>query len=171
MNREPDKTTATPETAAKPQAAQFALVALQLALVLWVVYAFDIEERRKLPAVLALAFAGFALHCWLPLKLRLPMFLALSLASLPLVLPWQDALIVAGLGFILVAINWLPISARLRLLLLLLIAGNLVIVRYSSDRPFWPILGAMFMFRLILYVFETRDEPQRSQAPAVSCRT
>ncbi len=137
---------------------KFLLVLAQLALVLWVVHAFAIEERRQLPAVLALAVAGFAVHCWLPMRLRMPWFLALSVASLPLVLSWQDTLLVLGLGSALAAINWLPVSFKLRLVLLLLTAGYLAYLRSGSDHAFWPILGSMFMFRLIVYVFDTSAE-------------
>src|SRR2546421_13021845 len=33
---------------------------------------------------------------------------------------------------------------------------GLAVLRGESDRPFWPVLGSMFMFRLIVYLFEQR---------------
>ena len=34
-------------------------------------------------------------------------------------------------------------------------------MRLDLDRPFWPVLGSMFMFRLIIYLYELRREAAR----------
>src|SRR2546421_8283353 len=38
---------------------------------------------------------------------------------------------------------------------------GLAVLRGESDRPFWPVLGSMFMFRLIIYLYELRRTAAR----------
>ena len=69
----------------------FVTVALQLALVLVLLRQFQIESAAfRLLAILA--FAGFAIHSFLPLPARLPFFSVLSLVSIPLVLGMSTVL-------------------------------------------------------------------------------
>src|SRR5438876_5400811 len=46
---------------------------------------------------------------------------------------------------------------------MLLVAAGLALVplRVQVPQPFWPVLASMFMFRLIVYVYETRRERVR----------
>ena len=37
----------------------------------------------------------------------------------------------------------------------------------ETPAAFWPVLGSMFMFRLIVYVYETRHESTRAPAAHV----
>ena len=130
------------------------------ALAVAVVYAFEIEASRHLPSVLVLAVAGFAVQGWLPASWRLWLFVLLSLASIGLVLEPRDALCVIGLGLAMIGVCRLPVAFALRVALLLLIAGNLAYWRSASLDLFWPVLGAMFMFRLVLYMRELRREKE-----------
>src|SRR5262245_17360088 len=92
----------TPRTASGPDSGRrpahpltarlggFALVGLQLALVLAVVRLYDVAERNHFFAVACLAVGGFLVHAWLPLRFRLPFFGLLSLAGIVFVLGWPD---------------------------------------------------------------------------------
>src|SRR5207245_9504229 len=59
--------------------------------------------------------------------------------------------------------GYLPLPLPARVLLLVAAAAALVSFRLESHEPFWPVLASMFMFRLIVYVFEIRH--QRGRPP------
>jgi hypothetical protein len=76
---------------------KFLLLALQLGLAIIAVYLFEIESRAFLHLSILTLF-GFALHYFLPLPLRLPFFLALSLAGIVLVFGFETAGWLIALG-------------------------------------------------------------------------
>lgn len=152
---------------------QFVLIGLQLLLVLLVLRQFQIEGKAFVELA-AYAFAGFALHALLPLPWRMPFFAALSLGSLAFVLGAANAAWIMAIGAVLVALCHLPIAARWRALLLLA-AGAVLMAQRSQLLPIpwseaiWPILGSMFMFRLIVYFYDLRhDKAPVSAAQTVS---
>ncbi len=140
----------------------FALIAVQLLLILLLLRQFQIEGKAFVE-VAALSFAGFAVHAYLPLGWRLPFFAAFSLCAMGFVLGAANTLWIVAIGAVLVGICHLPIAARWRTCLLLAAAALLVAQR-SGAVPFpwseaiWPILGAMFMFRLIVYYYDVRHD-------------
>ncbi len=137
-------------------------VIAQLALLLLLLRQFQIESAAFLRLAM-LAFAGFAIHAWLPLRMRLPFFVALSLAGIGVVMGGVNAAWLVAIGLVLVGICHLPISFASRGALLLGVAGVLALQR-AGHLPFpwsdaiWPILGAMFMFRLIVYFYDLRHD-------------
>src|SRR5262245_50614919 len=62
------------------------LVAVQLAIILLLARAFQLEHASFHEVVLPLAFGGFLVHHWLPRRYQTWFFLALSLAGVVLVL-------------------------------------------------------------------------------------
>jgi hypothetical protein len=148
---------------------QFALVGFELALILGVVYRFEIETRQHFLPVLCLAVGGFLVHAWLPRRLRAWFFALLSLAGIMFVLGWPSGAWVIGIGAGLIALCRLPGPPLIRALLLVLAGVQLASCRVQYPAPFWPVLGSMFMFRLIVYVYETRRERVRpSLAPTLA---
>jgi hypothetical protein len=159
--------------------AGFAFVALQLWLLLRVSERFRLESPT-FQRLLWLVFAGFLVHHFLAARMRLPFFLALSAASLPLVLGaeaggWDLSTglmrggAIVGIGAALVALCHLPIRASLRVLLLVAAGCLLALVRggfapLPELAPIWPILGSMFMFRLFLYFYELETGTDRPSA-------
>jgi D-alanyl-lipoteichoic acid acyltransferase DltB (MBOAT superfamily) len=140
----------------------FAAIAVQLGLVLLLLRQFQIESSAfRLLAIVA--FAGFAVHAFLPLPARLPFFSALSLLSIPLTLGAANGAWLIGIGFVLIAACHLPVSFRARGLILLAL-GALLIAQRGRLLPtpwseaIWPILGSMFMFRLIAYFYDLRHD-------------
>jgi D-alanyl-lipoteichoic acid acyltransferase DltB (MBOAT superfamily) len=140
----------------------FATIAVQLGLVLLLLRQFQIESSAfRLLAIVA--FAGFAVHAFLPLPARLPFFSALSLLSIPLTLGAANGAWLIGIGFVLIAACHLPVSFRARGLILLAL-GALLIAQRGRLLPtpwseaIWPILGSMFMFRLIAYFYDLRHD-------------
>ena len=140
----------------------FALVGVQLLLVLVLLRQFQIEGKAFVELA-AYSFAGFAVHAFLPLRWRLPFFALLSLGSIALVLGAANAAWIITIGAALVGICHLPVSVRLRTLLLLA-AGGLLMAQRAAWLPIpwseaiWPVLGSMFMFRLIGYYYDLRHD-------------
>lgn len=151
----------------------FGVVAVQLLLILLVLRQFQIEGKAFVELA-AFAFVGFGVHAFLPLRWRLPFFALLSLASLAFVLGPVNAAWIIAIGAVLIGLCHLPLAARWRLLLLLA-AGGLLMAQRSKLLPIpwseaiWPILGSMFMFRLIVYFYDlTHDKTPVTWAQSVS---
>jgi hypothetical protein len=142
----------------------FAVVSTQMTLVLLLVWSFGIEEQKHFFSVLCLAAGGFVVHAWLPERLRAGFFALLSLAGIVLVLGGFQGAAVIGLGVSLIAVCHLPLPVRWRAVLLLLAGVVLAMCRVDYPAPFWPVLGSMFMFRLLVYLYEIRHERGRPSA-------
>ena len=140
--------------------------ALQLALVVLVIYLYQIEEQLGLVRIAPMILGGFIVHALLPLKWRMPFFLFLSLAGIVMVLGYPYGLVLIGLGLLLIGICHLPVAFSLRMVLLLSVVAVLAAIRAKwiilAATPISslviPVLGAMFMFRLIIYFYDLRHE-------------
>jgi hypothetical protein len=127
---------------------------------------YDIESAAFF-AVFLLTGAGFAVQYHLPLRFRFSAFLAVSVASIVLVLgPVQGAWLIA-LGLGLIGAAHLPFAFAVRVGLLLVIGAAFAALRAGWgatpwSAAIWPVLGAMFMFRLIVYMYDLKH----GQAPA-----
>jgi D-alanyl-lipoteichoic acid acyltransferase DltB (MBOAT superfamily) len=151
----------------------FAVIALQLGLVLVLFRQFQIESTAFLQLA-AVVFVAFAAHAFLPLRMRLPFFAALSVVSVPLALGLGNGLWLLAIGCALIGICHLPVPIRLRAAALLLAAALLAVQRatllpFPWPEAIWPILGSMFMFRMIVYFYDLRhDNKPVTVAQAVS---
>jgi hypothetical protein len=151
--------------------AEFALITAQLGLLAIVIRQFQIESPAFLRIVL-LAFAGFAVHAWLPLRYRLPFFVALSLTGIAVVFGPTAGAWLVGIGLVLIAACHLPLPMRGRVAVLLGAGALLALLRADWIHPpwpaaIWPILGSMFMFRLIVYLYDLAHD----RAPTSLTRT
>ena len=140
------------------------VVALQLALLVLLFRQFGIQDSA-FRYVAALVLPCFVIHAFLPLRLRMPFFLAVSVASVFLVLGASAAWVLT-VGLVLVGICYLPVSFATRVGLILVIAAVLAAMRATWipepwSKAIWPVLTAMFMFRLIIYLYDTRHEKER----------
>ncbi|HEU4386556.1 MAG TPA: hypothetical protein VFV34_02080, partial [Blastocatellia bacterium] len=123
---------------------------------------YQIESTAFLQLA-AVVFVAFALHAFLPMPMRLPFFGALSVASVPLAMGLANGLWILAIGSVLIAICHLRVSIRLRAVALLLVAALLAAQRatllpFPWSEAIWPILGSMFMFRLIVYFYDLRHD-------------
>lgn len=158
---------------------------MQLGLLFVLLRVLEIEPSSGLPRILPLVFGGFVVHALLPLRWRLQFFLLLSVAAFGLVLgPIAGGMLVV-LGLVLIGVCHLPIAFLIRVLLLIAIAGVLAAIHAgwmdlptalasAPDAPslsqlVLPVLGSMFMFRLVIYLYDLRHE-QRAPADKESAR-
>lgn len=155
---------AAPETASPPHSARStAIIAAQLLLAWGVIAGFRIEST-SFRTGLAILFLAYPIQVALPDRGRLPFFGMLSIASIIYVAGWINASWILILGGLLIALCHLPVPFRFRLLLIGLSTLGLAIFRAtpptSLPRPWselvWPILASMFMFRLMIYLYDLR---------------
>jgi hypothetical protein len=150
---------------------RFLLVLVQLALLLVVIRQFQIESAAFLRLTL-LAFSGFAVHAFLPLQWRLPFFALLSFAGIGLIFGLQQGGWLVALGLVLIGICHLPVPFKVRIALLVGVGAFLAAQRAEWvgapwSRAVWPILGSMFMFRLVVYLYDLKHD----KAPVSPWRT
>jgi D-alanyl-lipoteichoic acid acyltransferase DltB (MBOAT superfamily) len=147
---------------------RFGLILAQLTALLFVFREFRLEERAFL-RLAALMFFGFAVQYWLPFAFRRPFVLALSLGSAYVLLEPLTAtlLIGAGLGIYALLASPYPFRARFAGLLavvLVLMYGRSTL-GWGVPFQFWPVFGAIFMFRLVIYVYDLRHAKGRPSLP------
>lgn len=161
----------------RSEIAGFAAIALQFALLVLILTRFNLET----PAfrdVTCIAFAGFLVHHWLPLRWRMPFFLILSVCATSYVLgleqrQWQPGLSLSralplfAIGLALIGICHLPVRLAFKVTLLVAAGGGLAWLRAHwgdwwgdglDANWIWPVLGAMFMFRLMIYLYDLQHE-------------
>src|SRR6266700_2348542 len=163
--------------------APFLAVVVQFGLIVLVVNQWQLESL-SLSRVMQLAFVGFVIHHFLPLRFRLPFFAGLSLMAVMtgvghlgpnVIAGWMHGkstlngllyhlvpgltLIAIGLG--LIGICHLPIRFGARVGLVAVAGAGLAIMRAHSQwfpdvTEMWVILGSMFMFRLMIYLYDLK---------------
>ncbi len=135
-----------------------ALLVVQLALALAVANVYSIEGTPFL-RMFALASAGFAINLVLPAELRLRFFVLLSLGGAFLIFSPADAAWLIAAGLALIGLCHLPIAFRARVAVVAAVAVLLAVSRAGVvgapwSGAVWPILGSMFMFRLVIYMMD-----------------
>ena len=139
---------------------QFAVVVVELILVGGALSMFSWNiANPALQDVILLAFGGVILNHFLPLTLRLPFFAGLSVCSVLLVFGLSLGAWLLAVGLLLILACHLPIALYLRIVLLIAICSGLMAMRaywpdWNGVTALWPILGSMFMFRLIIYMYD-----------------
>jgi len=162
---------------------KIAAIAVQLGFLILLVKSFSLFDEAFLD-VATLVFFGFLIHASLPMRYRLAFFTLLSIASIFVILGAFNGLWLIGLGLALIGICHLRIPFRARVLLILGVVVLLSFLRYdwtlypSVERVLrglidmdwfsvpwsagvWPILGSMFLFRLIIYMHDLRYGKER----------
>jgi hypothetical protein len=141
--------------------ARFMGLTIQLGLLVLVFQQFQLENQAFYNNLVPLVFFGFLIHSLLPKQLRLPFFLLLSMAAIIGVLGFENGIWLVGVGLGLIGITQLRISFRARLLILLIMGSLLAVMRANWltspwSNAIWPVLGSIFMFRLIIYMYELK---------------
>lgn len=140
----------------------FVWLAAQVGLVLSVAVVYQLELERGFRLLAAVTFLGFLVHSWLPLRWRLGFLLLLTLVVIGFLLwPYGIWLIVLSLG--LLGLCHIPVKWSIRVGLVVTAAAGLAVIHAGWVEVDWapsiiPVLGAMFMFRIILYLYDLRTE-------------
>ena len=138
---------------------RFAVVALQLAVVLYIFRLFALEEGIGFQAILPLIFVGFLVHHALPMPWKLPFFVGLTCVAIYIVFGWTAGCWLIGIGLLLIGACHLPIARWMRIMLILTMAALLAAFRANwIPAPWSPavlaMIGSIFMFRLALYLYD-----------------
>ncbi len=145
------------EARARTDVVRFVWLLAQLGLLLGVFRLYDIEEAA-FGLLSMLVVGGFAIHYWLPLAWKARFLIAWSLAGAFVMLSPSTALLLLASGLALYGLATAPFPFRWRLALVLAVTAVLVYGRATlglgAPPDFWPIFGAIFMFRYIVYLYE-----------------
>ena len=179
---EPSVARCTPRSRFAALAIFLAIVA-QFGLIVMVVGYWQLESL-PLARLMALAFAGFMIHHLLPLRFRLPFFAMLSLVAVitavghfgpNVIASWMHGkntlngllyhlvpgVALVGIGLGLIGLCHLPIRFGARVGLVAVAGAGLAFLRAHSQwfpdvSEMWVILGSMFMFRLMIYLYDLK---------------
>lgn len=149
-----------------PRLDGFLVLAAQLAGLILVLHLYHLE-KPEFVMLSAGVFGAFLIHYWLPFRFKEAFWVTVSmLGAFWVVEPRVAALLIAvGLVFFLILRS--PIPFRLRVLLLSAIFAALIYGCATRRLPipiaFYPVFGAIFMFRIIIYVYDLAHarEPAR----------
>ena len=146
----------------KPDLRRFTMLAIPLVLLLFTFKVYNLEQ----PAFLELAcigFGGFAISYWLPFRYKEPFLILLSLAGAYVLLSPLVASLLIVAGLLLFGIIRSGLEFRWRVLVLVTILCGFMYARatgrFHIPGDFWPVLGAMFMFRMIIYLYDVKHLP------------
>jgi D-alanyl-lipoteichoic acid acyltransferase DltB (MBOAT superfamily) len=151
---------------------RLALVIIQVGLVMFAAFRFEIVSDFGFRRLAPLIVLGFVVHAVLPLRFRPTFFLLLSFAAIGVVLPFPYSIILIAIGLGLFGLCHLPIAFGARVALIIAAALVIAGIRAGSElfpgtaevgALVMPIIGAMFMFRLAIYLYDLRHE--KSPAP------
>lgn len=145
---------------------RFGAVLLEFALIVGALKALNLETPA-LETVAVLALGGFVVHHALPRAWKLPFFALLSVASVALVLGGGAGTSLVAAGLLLIGACHLPVRWGARIAVLLGLGAAFAVLRLAPGGmpawtrslfpgAIWPILGSMFMFRLLIYVHDLR---------------
>lgn len=143
-----------------PSLRRFALLALQIALVLLAFRAYRLHLLVGVGFWHAswLCALGFAVHYWLPLRAKEGFFVALSLGALPFLAGPVAAAGLVALGALVFAIGRADLQPAVRAALLLgvagiAVAGRLELLPWLPD-SLWPLAASVFLFRLPIWAYD-----------------
>ena len=139
----------------------FLVVATQLGMLVWICRRFNLEHRAFSEPFLFLTSVGFVVHYLLPSSLRLSFFILLSLAAIVCVLGWRDGLWLTAFSLLFITMARLPWKLPTRIAFLLSAMAGVIYLRGTGgpapwSDAIWPILWSMFLFRMILFLFDRR---------------
>jgi hypothetical protein len=145
----------------KLQIIKFLSVVVQLGLLVAAIRMFRLENQALYHNIMLLAFYGFVIHYLLPSHYRLPFFLFISLGAIAGILGFVNGVRLIGVGLGLIGICHLPVSYTARLAVLLVAGAVLAVLRAGWIEAtwldvIWPVLASMFMFRLIIYMYDLK---------------
>ena len=145
---------------ASPQVRGFVWIAGQLAVLVALTRFLNVEGGGGFSRLMAVTGAAFVIHYWIPFRWKEHFWIAVSLAGSFVLLTPLTAALLLGVGGVLFAILAAPISYKARVALVVAVGVLMMYGRATSVTwvpfEFWAVLGAVFMFRLVIYVYDQR---------------
>ena len=145
----------------KPDARRFAMLVVPLAFLLLTFKVYNLEQ----PAFFKLAclvFGGFVISYWLPFRFKEHFLILLSLSGAYVLLSPLVASLLIAVGLLMFSIVRSGLQFRYRVLALVAILCAFIYGRASGRfhplDDFWPVLGAIFMFRMIIYLYDAKHQ-------------
>jgi D-alanyl-lipoteichoic acid acyltransferase DltB (MBOAT superfamily) len=143
------------------QIRRFLRIVAQLGLLVTAIRLFRLENQALYQNLMLLTFYGFLIHYILPSHYRLPFFLFISLAAITGILGFVNGIWLISIGLGLIGICHIPVSYNARVVIVLVAGAALVALRAGWIHAswldvIWPVLASMFMFRLIIYMYDLK---------------
>ncbi len=157
------------EKNSRMRAGQALLVAFELALAVWVLDLVNLAPTGEVGVLggiswLYAAVPLFLVNAFAPLRLRMPLMVSATFAiALALLGPTAGGILIAA-GLLILAACHLPLPYIWRVAAVVVIAGAFALVRAGTIEggrflvAALPILGAIFMFRLAIYLYDIRQD-------------
>lgn len=138
----------------------FLLSMVQLGLLVGVFRTYRIEGRAFL-ALSTIALAALPIHYLTPYRFKKLVLVVASVVGLFWVFGAEGASIVLGLSALLIGICFLPVPWRVRAVGLIILGVVFACLRAQTKVALapgtvWPVLATMFMFRLMIYMYELK---------------
>jgi hypothetical protein len=143
----------------------FLPVLAHLGLMLAVLKHYNVEGWA-FQALVSLAVIALPIHYALPWRWKKPLFVGLSIAGLLLVFGASAAGCVLALGATFIGLCYLPIPWRFRAGLVAGLATAIAVLRHRAGdwgvpETVWPVLASLFMFRMIVLLYELKHAKAR----------
>ena len=119
-------------------------------------------EGRAFQMLVSIALAVLPVHYLLPYRLKKPLFVAASVVGLAWVFGAATAGVVLALAALLIGVCYLPIAwvrpgrDRRRAGASAFALARSGVASAGVPESVWPVLGTMFMFRMIVYLYELK---------------
>jgi alginate O-acetyltransferase complex protein AlgI len=131
-----------------------------LAMMLALYRVYNVEGRGFL-TLAAIAAVALPIHYMLPFRWKKPFFVAISILGMGWIFGTYTALAVLAASAVLIGVCYLRVRWEVRAGLVAAIPVGFAVLRpesMSASLPnnVWPLLGTMFMFRMIVYLYELK---------------
>jgi hypothetical protein len=116
-------------------------------------------EGRAFQSIALLALMTLPVHYALPYRLKKPLFVTISILALAWVFGLKTAAAVLSGSLVLIGICYLPAAWTVRAGLVAAFALAAALFRNHTNDSLanvWPVLGTLFMFRIIIYLYELK---------------
>jgi D-alanyl-lipoteichoic acid acyltransferase DltB (MBOAT superfamily) len=126
------------------------------------VYLFKLEASTGLSNLMPFIIGGFAIHIVLPIRYKLPFFFSLCIVALFVILGMETSVWILALGMGLFGVTQMPVALSTKKYIILASTALIAILFLNGAFPnkVIPVLGGIFMFRMIAYLHEMQHQKQ-----------